>query len=71
MNIWVTSIVASLVWGRGEVSIVEGHLGQAAVGFYSVGPHYLWHSSTKPWHCLREPYGRKLRGLGITETEVS
>lgn len=36
-NVWLTSIVASLVWGRGEISLVKGQLGESAVGYYSVG----------------------------------
>lgn len=36
-NAWLTSIVASLVWSRGEISLVKGHLGETAVGYYSVG----------------------------------
>jgi O-antigen/teichoic acid export membrane protein len=36
-NAWLTSIVASLVWARGEISLVKGHLGDSAVGYYSVG----------------------------------
>jgi O-antigen/teichoic acid export membrane protein len=36
-NAWLTSIVSSLVWVRGEISLVKGHLGDSAVGYYSVG----------------------------------
>jgi len=36
-NAWLTTIVASLVWGRGEISLVKGHLGDSGVGYYSVG----------------------------------
>ncbi|MCX5724502.1 MAG: lipopolysaccharide biosynthesis protein [Nitrospirae bacterium] len=36
-NSWLTAIVASLVWSRGEISVVKGHLGEMAVGYYSVG----------------------------------
>lgn len=36
-NSWLTSVSAYLVWGRGEISIVKGHLGASGVGLYSVG----------------------------------
>lgn len=36
-NAWVTSIVASLVWARGELPMVKGYLGEATVGYYSIG----------------------------------
>lgn len=36
-NTWLTSVAASFVWARGEISIVKGHLGESAVGLYSVG----------------------------------
>ncbi|MCX7175722.1 MAG: lipopolysaccharide biosynthesis protein [Proteobacteria bacterium] len=36
-NSWLTSIAASLVWARGEISLVKGHLGDLAVGYYSIG----------------------------------
>lgn len=36
-NAWLTSIAASFVWSRGEISVIKGHLGESAVGFYSVG----------------------------------
>lgn len=36
-NVWLTTIVSSLVWSRGEISLVKGQLGETAVGFYSVG----------------------------------
>ncbi|MEP7244803.1 MAG: polysaccharide biosynthesis C-terminal domain-containing protein, partial [Gammaproteobacteria bacterium] len=36
-NAWLTSIVGSFVWARGELAVVKGHLGESAVGFYSVG----------------------------------
>lgn len=36
-NAWLTSIAASFVWSRGEISVVKGQLGESAVGFYSVG----------------------------------
>ena len=36
-NAWFTSIAASLVWARGEITLVKGHLGESAVGVYSVG----------------------------------
>ena len=36
-NSWLTSIVASLVWARGELPLVKRYLGESAVGFYSVG----------------------------------
>ncbi|HXH29513.1 MAG TPA: oligosaccharide flippase family protein [Bacteriovoracaceae bacterium] len=36
-NAWVTSIVASLVWARGEIPMIKGYLGEGAVGYYSIG----------------------------------
>lgn len=36
-NVWLTSIAISLVWSRGEISLVKGYLGDMAVGYYSVG----------------------------------
>lgn len=36
-NAWLTAMAASFVWARGEISVVKGHLGESAVGFYSVG----------------------------------
>lgn len=36
-NVWVTSIVASLVWSRGELPLVKGYLSETAVGYYSIG----------------------------------
>lgn len=36
-NAWLTSIANSLVWSRGEISVVKGTLGETAVGYYSVG----------------------------------
>lgn len=36
-NSWATSMAASLVWARGEISLVKGHLGDSAVGYYSIG----------------------------------
>ena len=36
-NVWLTSIATSLVWGRAEISLVKGQLGETAVGYYSVG----------------------------------
>jgi O-antigen/teichoic acid export membrane protein len=36
VNVWFTSFVASLVWSRGEVSLIKLEHGNSAVGFYSV-----------------------------------
>jgi O-antigen/teichoic acid export membrane protein len=36
-NAWVTSITASLVWARGEIPVVKSYLGDASVGYYSIG----------------------------------
>jgi O-antigen/teichoic acid export membrane protein len=37
MNGWLSTMLASFVWGRGEISLVKGYLGATAVGYYSAG----------------------------------
>jgi O-antigen/teichoic acid export membrane protein len=36
INVWASSLVSSLVWSRGEVSMIKAEHGDAAVGYYSV-----------------------------------
>jgi O-antigen/teichoic acid export membrane protein len=36
VNVWSTSVIGSLVWSRGEVSLIKLELGDTALGYYSV-----------------------------------
>ncbi|WLI88021.1 lipopolysaccharide biosynthesis protein [Massilia sp. R2A-15] len=35
-NSWVTSVISSLLWSRGELPLVRKNLGEASVGYYSI-----------------------------------